>query len=333
MYRILVVAATLSLLSTQADAAKKPKIGKPAAAKPAKTPKAAKPGKPAPVVLDAGVECELKGPVAATTQVGKKTKKVKLAKGARVSVLSVGPLVSMSSDQGIVSAKRALITKQCKPVEAAPAEEADDEEAPPLAAPVATTNVASATPEEPASAPVTTPAEAPSEAASQPVSSDAPIAIDEGNVTPATVDPEPAALAPVVDEERVAKAKKARTMRALAITFTAVGAVGLATGGTFLTLALLGDAQLSRDIAAFNTQEVRTEAQRQALVDRQNGLQTYYTVGIIAGAVGAAALTTGIVLFAVGDKPSDYEDVASLRLMPTFAVGRESAYFGLSGSF
>jgi hypothetical protein len=59
-------------------------------------------------------------------------------------------------------------------------------------------------------------------------------------------------------------------------------------------------------------------------------VRLFTTLAIVTGAVGVAALTTGIVLFAVDKAPND---VATFKLAPTFAFSANTSHVGVVGQF
>lgn len=304
-----VAAVLLFLFAVEASAEKRTGRNTPRQ-KAAKTPAIA-------AALKVGTACELKTPVPATIVVEKKRKKTKLAKAARITVTKMGPIVTVATTSGDAKVKKALLVKACL-----------------LAAPDATQEaLAEQAPLEPVARLETAPPAEPVRPEAQPAS----VQAEEPVVAAVTAAPSPEAnaAAPPMAVESVtvktqAPARKPGVMRSLAISFTVIGALGIAGGGTLLTLALINNGQLNRRINAYNADPLRPRATFETFAPAAAQVTLLTTIAIIAGAVGVAALTTGIVLFAVDKTPND---VALLKLAPTFAFSSTASHFGLVGQF
>ena len=81
---------------------------------------------------------------------------------------------------------------------------------------------------------------------------------------------------------------------------------------------------------AYNADATRPRAVFETFAPAAAQVQLFTTIAIISGAVGVAALTTGIILFAVDKTPND---VASFKLAPSFFVSPSSTHLGLVGQF
>jgi hypothetical protein len=257
--------------------------------------------------LSNGLECVLRAPLEVKAGPGKKAKSSKLARESRVKITDLDSTVRLKSDQGTVYAARAALAKVC-------------ERAP------------SAAPPERISEPIAT--ARPLEPEPQPQASDSPYA------------PPPAPRAsearPVTREtlqsssngDREEKHQKALTLRRAAWAMTIIGVIGVGTGVAFTALALVNDGAVAKRIDAYNAQTVRTQAEFDAIQASMKGVDLYRNVAIATGVIGVAALTTGIILFAVGENPAKYENGSTaLRLTPTFMAGPNGASFGLVGQF
>jgi hypothetical protein len=99
-----------------------------------------------------------------------------------------------------------------------------------------------------------------------------------------------------------------------AIALTIVGALGVAGGAAMLVTNQLMLKPFQDSVAAYNTATIRTQAQFDQLSAQKNTLDGLLIGTAVAFGVGAAALTAGIVLFAI-DKPR------TVAFLPTGAGG------------
>jgi hypothetical protein len=268
--------------------------------------------------LTIGTECELKMPVSATTIVGKKRKKTKLAKAAHVTITQVGSLLGVSTASGEATVKKALLAKACHIVTAEPQEAVLAEEVP----------VEPVRPSEAALAAEPVRSEAIVQPVSQPVSQPTDAVVEQVLIA---AEASPSAAAPPLATTRAdVPVQKPRVMRGLAIALTTVGALGIAGGGTLLTLSLINNGQLNARINAYNADPLRPRATFETFAPAAAQVRLFTTLAIVTGAVGVAALTTGIVLFAVDKAPND---VATFKLAPTFAFSANTSHVGVVGQF
>jgi hypothetical protein len=117
-------------------------------------------------------------------------------------------------------------------------------------------------------------------------------------------------------------ATKLYRYRGAAITLTTLGVIGLVGGGGLLAASFILKPVYERGATAYNQAPVRTEDAYAQLVSNKRTLDSVYTGSFIALGVGAAALTMGIVFFAVDGKPDPM-----VTFMPTGPGGVATVRF------
>ncbi len=121
--------------------------------------------------------------------------------------------------------------------------------------------------------------------------------------------------------------------RILSYVSLGVGAVGFGTGIALIVVGQEQQRALADDIAAYNETDARSTAEYDALNSRASELGGNELGTFIAFGIGAAAATTGVLLWVLGDDPDRYDAHQRTEVGATVGVTLAPGWLGVAGEF